>query len=216
MKNYATGNKIVRALDGVCFKVQPGEFVAVVGRSGCGKSTLLNLLGGLDRPTSGYIYMNGRDLTRLSSDELATYRQQAVGMVFQFFHLIPTMNVLENVELAMGFAGVRRRDRTGPAMEVLNHLGLRDRLTHRPSELSGGEQQRVAIARALANDPLFVLADEPTGNLDTSTSREIFGIFDQICNKGRGVICATHEVELVRNRADQVIELRDGRVIASG
>ncbi len=215
VKDYVAGSKVVRALDGVCFDAQPGEFVAVVGRSGCGKSTLLNLLGGLDRPNSGCIWMAGHDLAQLTSDELATHRQQTVGMVFQFFHLIPTMSVLENVELALAFGRVRSRDRRGRAIEILARLRLNERLTHRPSELSGGEQQRVAIARALANDPVFVLADEPTGNLDSRTSEEIFAIFDDICGQGRGVVCVTHEVDLVRHRAHQVIELRDGKVISA-
>ena len=205
---------MVRALDGVCFDAQPGHFVAVVGRSGCGKSTLLNLLGGLDRPSAGCIWIGGQDVAQLTSDELAAHRQQTVGMVFQFFHLIPTMSVLENVELALAFARVRSGERRDRAVELLARLGLQGRLTHRPSELSGGEQQRVAIARALANDPAFVLADEPTGNLDTRTSEEIFATFDDICAQGRGVVCVTHEVGLVRHRAHRVIELRDGKVIS--
>jgi putative ABC transport system ATP-binding protein len=195
--------------------VEEGRFFAVTGASGSGKSTLLNLLGGLDRPTSGTIEVQGRRISDLDARELALYRRHAVGMIFQSFNLIPSFTALENVALPLMFAGVPKKDRKSKAGAVLDKIGLSARLVHRPAELSGGEQQRVAIARALINDPQILLADEPTGNLDSRTSREIVGLLAEL-NRSRGltVILVTHEEDLARNHADRLVRLQDGQVQA--
>ena len=211
-RSYTLGRKTINALDGISFEVQSGEFLGVVGRSGSGKSTLLNLLAGLDRPSAGSLWVEGRNLGEMSSRELARHRQLTVGIVFQSFHLVPTMTARENVGLAMAFAGVGAGRREARASALLNTVGLGDRADHHPSELSGGEQQRVAIARALANNPEFLLADEPTGNLDSSTAEEILGIFKDLHAQGRTIICVTHERELLSSYVDRFIRLRDGRV----
>ena len=206
------GERVVRALDGISLEVVPGEFLGVVGRSGSGKSTLLNLLAGLDRPSSGSLWIGDRDLAQMSPDQLAHHRQHTVGMVFQFFHLVPTLTALQNVELPMAFSGLGPGARLEKARSLLSNVGLSHRLDHVPSQLSGGEQQRVSIARSLANDPQFLLADEPTGNLDSATGKEILEIFKQLHGEGRTVVCVTHEQDLWMECLDRVIELRDGRL----
>ena len=205
----------MRALDGISMQVHPGEFVGIVGRSGSGKSTLLHLLGGLDRPTEGAIWVGDANLAEMSSHLLAKHRQQTVGMVFQFFYLVPTMTALENVMLSMVFAGTGLTQRREKGRALLEGLGLGERMDHLPAELSGGEQQRVAIARALANDPDFLLADEPTGNLDSSTSEQILEIFGSVHQQGRTVICVTHETELISELSTRIVRLKDGRMVES-
>jgi putative ABC transport system ATP-binding protein len=192
--------------------VVTGEFLGVVGRSGSGKSTLLNLLAGLDRPSSGSLWVGDQDLARMSPGQLAHHRQHRVGIVFQFFHLVPTLTALQNVELPMAFAGLGPGARSDKARSLLESVGLSHRLDHIPSQLSGGEQQRVSIARSLANDPHYLLADEPTGNLDSATAGEITEIFKRLHAEGHTVICVTHEQDLWMDCLDRVIELRDGRL----
>lgn len=214
-KEYSTGSKQVRALDGVSLSVEAGDFLGVVGRSGSGKSTLLNLLAGLDRPTAGSIWIDGRDLAKMDGNQLAEHRQRTVGVVFQFFYLVPVMSALDNVALAMAFAGLSRKERRERARDLLGQVGLGERADHLPSELSGGEQQRVAIARALANNPRFILADEPTGNLDSTTAEEILSIFETLHKQGRTIICVTHETDLIERLATRFITLKDGRLADS-
>jgi putative ABC transport system ATP-binding protein len=214
-KQYSTGSKQVRALDGVSLSVEAGDFLGVVGRSGSGKSTLLNLLAGLDRPTAGSIWIDGRDLAKMDGNQLAEHRQRTVGVVFQFFYLVPVMSALDNVALAMAFAGLSRKERRERARDLLGQVGLGERADHLPSELSGGEQQRVAIARALANNPRFILADEPTGNLDSTTAEEILSIFETLHKQGRTIICVTHETDLIERLATRFITLKDGRLADS-
>jgi putative ABC transport system ATP-binding protein len=207
------GTEVVRALAGVSVAINGGEFVAISGTSGSGKSTLLNLFGGLDRPTSGDILFAGESLAPLSSREMSRYRLRRVGMIFQSFNLIPTMTARQNVALALAFAGVPRKERREHSMELLARVGLEARAEHRPSELSGGEQQRVAIARALANEPEVLLADEPTGNVDSSRAAELMGLLDQMRrNDAKTIVLVTHDQELVRGYADRTIRLKDGRV----
>ena len=212
-KGYGVGTKAVRALDDVSMQVLPGEFVGIVGRSGSGKSTLLNLLAGLDRPTRGAIWVGDSNLVEMSSRQLAQHRQQTVGIVFQFFYLVPTMVALENVMLSMAFAGISSALRKEKAESLLEDLGLGERMDHLPSELSGGEQQRVALARALTNDPDFLLADEPTGNLDSATTEQILEIFGRVHQQGRTVICVTHEEELISELSTRMVRLKDGRIV---
>jgi putative ABC transport system ATP-binding protein len=217
-RHYAMGDSVVRALDGVSLDVAPGEFVALVGTSGSGKSTLLNLVAGLDRPTSGTLAVFGHDLAAMSREELSVHRRRNVGMIFQSFNLIATMTALENVTLAMMFAEVPRGTRDARARALLDQVGLGGRHAHRPSELSGGEQQRVAIARALANDPEILLADEPTGNLDSRTARDIVGLL-QALNTGsqgspaRTVIIVTHDAGIAASCARRTLTLLDGRIV---
>lgn len=206
------GERTVRALDRVSLQINPGEFVGIVGRSGSGKSTLLNLVAGLDRPTSGAIWVGERNLAAMSSRQLARHRQSTVGIVFQAFYLVPTLTGLENVSLAMLFAGVPARERVARSRELMQTVGLADRMDHLPSQLSGGEQQRVAIARALANRPDFLLADEPTGNLDSQTGEEILEIFRLLHRQGHTIICVTHEIDLISGVATRFIQLKDGCV----
>jgi putative ABC transport system ATP-binding protein len=212
---YAAARVQVAALQDVSLRVAEGAFVAVTGASGSGKSTLLNLLGGLDTPTAGTIEVRGKRISDLSKEELALYRRHAVGMIFQSFNLIPSLSALENVALPMIFADVPKRERRARAAEMLERVGLAPRLRHRPAELSGGEQQRVAIARALVNRPQVLLADEPTGNLDSRTAREIVGILAEL-NRGQGltVVMVSHEEALTREVASELIRLHDGRVQA--
>ncbi|MCL6430361.1 MAG: ABC transporter ATP-binding protein [Anaerolineae bacterium] len=211
-KVYRPGQESSVALRGVSLTVHPGEFVAIIGPSGSGKSTLLNLLAGLDRPSSGSIRVQGLDLSTLDEDRLARWRGQAVGIVFQFFQLLPTLTALENVMLAMELSGRYRGDRRRRAKECLAEVGLAELADHLPSELSGGEQQRVAIARALANDPPILLADEPTGNLDWHTGQRIVELLAGLSARGKTVLLITHERDLAA-RATRVIEMRDGRII---
>ncbi len=204
----------VHALRGVSLEILRGEKVALLGRSGSGKSSLLNILGGLDRPTSGGVEVGGSDLTRLGARQLAQYRSTTVGMIFQAFHLIASQTALQNVELPMVFTGRRRRERRAAALQALDAVGLAECVGRRPGELSGGERQRVAIARALVNDPALLLADEPTGNLDTLTAETIFKILDENCRR-RGVtlLLVTHDEELARRHVDRVLRLQDGRLL---
>ena len=213
-KQYDKGSASIRALHGVSLDVRPGEFLAVVGRSGSGKSTLLNVLGGLDEATSGSIYVNGKDIAKMKRMELALHRRRTVGMIFQSFNLIPSRTARENVELAMAFNNVGRRERRKRAEQLLSSLGLAGRMDHLPSELSGGEAQRVAIARALANDPSVLLADEPTGNLDSATSSEILELLRTL-NRKRNltVVMVTHDKASARRVARRTVEFLDGRIV---
>ncbi len=214
-KHYAMGQTVVRALDGVTLGIERGEFVGLLGTSGSGKSTLLNLIAGLDHPTSGTVKVFDRSLAGLSRRELSLHRRRNVGMIFQSFNLIATMTAAENVALAMMFAGVPRADRDRRARELLEQVGLGGRQRHRPSEMSGGEQQRVSIARALANDPEILLADEPTGNLDSRTGQEILALLQALNASGaRTVVLVTHDASLAARCAKRTITLFDGRVVA--
>ena len=213
-KHYQMGASIVRALDGVSLSVAQGEFVALLGTSGSGKSTLLNLIAGLDRPTAGSLHIFDRDLAQMASEELSLHRRRNVGIIFQSFNLVATMTARENITLAMMFAGVARAERDAAASSLLDAVGLGDRHDHRPRELSGGEQQRVAIARALSNKPHLLLADEPTGNLDSHTSREILGILKDLNEReGKTIIIVTHDASLADTFASRTITLLDGVII---
>jgi putative ABC transport system ATP-binding protein len=192
-------------------EIEKGEYVAIMGPSGSGKSTLMNLLGCLDTPTKGKYYLEDRDVSSLSDDELALIRNKKIGFVFQSFHLLPRTSALHNVELPLIYAGLARKERIKRAIKALEEVDLADRIHHHPSELSGGERQRVAIARALVNDPSIILADEPTGNLDSKTGAEILDLFDRIHRKGNTVIVVTHDPE-VAARAERIIHLKDGRI----
>ncbi len=213
-KHYQMGQTVVRALDGISMALEQGQFLGLLGTSGSGKSTLLNLIGGLDRPTAGSLKIFGRDLAEMSRQELSAHRCRNVGMIFQSFNLIPTMPAVENVALAMMFAGVSRAERERRAGELLQSVGLGGRQAHRPAELSGGEQQRVAIARALANDPAILLADEPTGNLDSHTAREILDLLRQLNeNQKKTIVVVTHDALLAGEYAHRTITLLDGKII---
>jgi ABC-type lipoprotein export system ATPase subunit len=213
-REYRMGQTLIRAVNGISLEVERGSFAALLGASGSGKSTLLNLVAGLDRPTSGSITVNGRDVAQMSAPELARYRRFTVGMVFQAFNLIPSMTLLENVDLPMRFAEVDRAERVARAREALDRVGLSARLTHRPVELSGGEQQRASIARALVNRPTMLLADEPTGNLDSKTGEEIMNYLRQ-CHDSQGltVLLVTHERALADRYAQRILTLADGRLV---
>jgi putative ABC transport system ATP-binding protein len=214
-KHYTMGQSVVKALDGVSIGIERGEFTGLLGTSGSGKSTLLNLVAGLDHPTSGTLKVFDRDLAKLSRTDLSLHRRGNVGMIFQSFNLIPTMTAVENVALAMMFAGVSRADRDDRARALLEHVGLGGRQAHRPKELSGGEQQRVSIARALANDPQILLADEPTGNLDSRTAQEILGLLATLNSAtGRTVVIVTHDAALASRFVRRTITLFDGQVVA--
>ena len=210
-KIYRVGNQEVRALDGVSLSVFRNEYVAIMGPSGSGKSTLMNILGCLDSPDSGRYILNGTDVSEMDDGDLADVRNREIGFVFQSFNLLPRYNALENVALPMVYAGVPAGERREKAAEALRSVGLDDRMDHRPNELSGGQRQRVALARALINSPSIILADEPTGNLDTHTSVEIMRLFDQIYRNGNTVIVVTHEEDIAAY-AHRVIRLRDGRI----
>jgi putative ABC transport system ATP-binding protein len=213
-RHYRMGEALIRAVDGVTLGVRAGEFVALLGSSGSGKSSVLNLIAGLDRPTSGNVIVQQRNLAQLSREELARYRLHTVGMVFQSFNLIPSMTVAENVELPMLFAEIDRGKREGLAREALMRVGLQGRMNHRPSELSGGEQQRVALARALINRPQLLLADEPTGNLDSRTGTEIMNMVREFNRQlGMTVVMVTHERALAERYAERLIFLADGKVV---
>lgn len=213
-KVYQMGTTSVRALDEVSLTMEEGEFVSIQGTSGSGKSTLLNMIGGLDHPTSGEVLFNSKALAPLSKKEMARYRRYSVGMIFQNFNLIPTMTAEENVGLALAFGGVRGNGRRRRAEELLNRVGLQDRLTHRPSELSGGEQQRVAIARALANNPKVLLADEPTGNVDSIRAHELLALLREMVDKDSlTILMVTHDRELATSFSDRIVLMKDGRVV---
>jgi ABC-type lipoprotein export system ATPase subunit len=213
-RHYRMGETLIRAVDGVSLNVRSGEFVALLGSSGSGKSSVLNLIAGLDRPTEGSVVVQNKDLAKLSREELAKYRLHVVGMVFQSFNLIASMTLSENVELPLRFAEVDRGKREGLAQEALQRVGLKARANHRPSELSGGEQQRAALARALINRPQLLLADEPTGNLDSHTGTEIMNLLREF-NEGLGmtVVMVTHERALAERYAKRMIFLADGKLI---
>jgi putative ABC transport system ATP-binding protein len=212
-RHFLMGGQEVRALDGVSLSIGRGQFVAVMGPSGSGKSTLLNLLGGLDRPSSGHILVDGADLTAFDQDALCRFRQRRVGFVFQSFNLLPSMSARENVEYPLIFAGVDLRDRRARATRALERVGLQARLAHRPAELSGGEQQRVAIARSLINDPDLILADEPTGNLDSRTGAEVMDTLLSVNQAGKTIVMVTHD-ERVAIHAGRIIRMEDGRIMA--
>jgi putative ABC transport system ATP-binding protein len=215
-RHYKMGEALIRAVDQISLEIRAGEFLALLGASGSGKSTLLNLIAGLDRPSSGAILAQGRDLAAMSSEELAGHRNQTVGMVFQSFQLLPRMTLEENVELPLRLAEVPRGDRPARVREALDRVGLGARVKHRPTELSGGEQQRAAIARALVNQPMILLADEPTGNLDTKTGEEIMKLIAEIhrppSGPGRTIIMVTHERGLAERCADRIVTLSDGAI----
>ncbi len=213
-RHYRMGETMIRAVDGVTLEVRAGEFVALLGSSGSGKSSVLNLIAGLDRPTSGSVVVHGSNLAELSREALAHYRLRTVGMVFQSFNLIASMTLAENVELPMRFAEVERGKRDGLAREALTRVGLQSRMNHRPSELSGGEQQRAALARALINRPQLLLADEPTGNLDSHTGTEIMNMVREFNQQlGMTVVMVTHERALAERYAQRLIFLADGKLV---
>jgi len=212
VKTYKTGAGSVTVLKDVTLKVYPGEFVSVVGPSGSGKSTLLNMITGIDRPTQGQVFVGGEAVHRLSENQLARWRGRHIGVVFQFFQLLPTLTVLENAMLPMDFCNVYRgREREERAMGLLEQVGIAAQAHKLPSALSGGEQQRAAIARALANDPPLIIADEPTGNLDTATATEVFALFESLVAKGKTLVIVTHDKGLA-SRVLRTIEIRDGRI----
>ncbi|HEY8492979.1 MAG TPA: ABC transporter ATP-binding protein [Myxococcota bacterium] len=212
VKVYEAGEAAVRALDGVSLRIEQGGSVAIMGASGSGKSTLMNVLGCLDRPTSGSYRLAGEEVTRLDADRLAAIRNRTLGFVFQSFHLLPRTSALENVELPLLYAGVAARERRRRAAAALARVGLGDRLAAPPNQLSGGQQQRVAIARALVNEPRLILADEPTGNLDTRTSYEIMALFQELVASGITLVLVTHEPDIAACLA-RVVEMRDGRIV---
>ncbi len=213
-RHYKMGETLIRAVDGISLEVGSGEFVALLGSSGSGKSSMLNLIAGLDRPTAGSVIVQDRDLAKMSREELAKYRLHVVGMVFQSFNLIASMTLLENVELPLRFAEIDRGKREGMAREALERVGLRARLDHRPSELSGGEQQRAALARALINRPKLLLADEPTGNLDSHTGTEIMNMVREFNRElGMTVVMVTHERALAERYVQRMVFLADGKLV---
>ena len=211
-KTYQMGNNEINALKDVSLKINKGEFVAVVGPSGSGKSTMMNIIGCLDLPTNGTIFLNGKDITKLSESTLANLRGKAIGFIFQQFNLIPTLTALENVTLPMMFQNINQNLRLKVGTDLLTKFGLNERLNHKPNELSGGQSQRVAISRALANNPDLILADEPTGNLDSKTGEEVMNFLTNIHEKeGKTVVLVTHDLDLVHH-AERVIYLKDGSI----
>lgn len=213
VKNYQVGSVIVRALRSLSLNIDRNEYVAIMGPSGSGKSTLMNLIGCLDTPTSGSYQLNGIDVSKMEDNMLAEIRNKEIGFVFQTFNLLPRYTALENVTLPLIYAGVQKVDREKVAIETLEQVGLADRMTHKPNELSGGQRQRVAIARAMVNKPSIILADEPTGNLDSKTSIDIMGLLDEIHRNGNTVILVTHEEDIAKHAA-RIIRLIDGTVSA--
>lgn len=212
-KIYTMGDVPVKALDDVSLHISPNEFLAIMGSSGSGKSTLMNIIGCLDTPTSGTYILRGRDVTSLDDDELAGIRNAEIGFVFQTFNLLPRVTAIQNVELPLLYAGMGRKNRRRAAIDALTSVSLGERINHKPNELSGGQRQRVAIARALVNNPSILLADEPTGNLDSETSKEIMDTFISLHHAGNTIILVTHEDEIARY-ANRVIHLLDGKIIS--
>jgi putative ABC transport system ATP-binding protein len=208
---YTIGEETVRALNGINLTIEKNEYVALMGPSGSGKSTLMNIIGCLDTPTSGQYFLNGPNVAQLSDSELAAIRNKEIGFVFQTFNLLPRLTALQNVALPLVYAGIPEAERLKKAKEVLEQVGLGNRITHKPNELSGGQRQRVAVARALVNHPSIILADEPTGNLDTKTSEEIMQLFDIIHQAGNTIVLVTHEEDIAL-RAKRVVRMRDGVV----
>ena len=209
--HFHMGNTIVHALRGVSMDIKEGEFVSIVGTSGSGKSTLLNLVGGLMKPSEGKVYVKGEDLTRMNENQLALFRRRYIGFVFQSFNLVNTLTAVENVELPLVFANVSASERHNRVKTLLTELGLEDRLHHRPAELSGGQQQRVSIARAIINNPEIILADEPTGNLDSKTSQEIMEVLYNLNRKGQTFLVVTHDMD-VAHYGNRIVYLADGRI----
>ncbi|WP_053991840.1 ABC transporter ATP-binding protein [Mangrovimonas sp. TPBH4] len=210
-RDFQLGQETVHVLKGIDLDIERGDYIAIMGPSGSGKSTLMNLLGCLDTPTSGSYILNSKDVSQMSDDELADIRNKEIGFVFQTFNLLPRTTALDNVALPMVYAGASKKDRAIRAEEVLNDVGLADRMDHRPNQLSGGQRQRVAVGRALVNKPSIILADEPTGNLDSKTSVEIMALFDDIHKSGNTVILVTHEEDIAAH-AHRIIRLRDGMI----
>lgn len=210
-KHYTVGSTIVKALDGLDIDIDKGSYIALMGPSGSGKSTLMNILGCLDTPSSGAYFLNDKDVSEVDDDLLAGIRNKEIGFIFQTFNLLPRYTALENVALPMIYAGIPKKERLARATEVLEKVGLGDRVTHKPNELSGGQRQRVAVARALVMSPSIIFADEPTGNLDSKTSEGIMQLFDEIHQDGNTLIVVTHEEE-VAARAQKIIRLRDGKL----
>lgn len=211
VKNYHVGTETIRALRSVSLNIKKNEYVAIMGPSGSGKSTLMNILGCLDTPTGGDYILNSTNVSHLEDDQLAEIRNKEIGFVFQTFNLLPRYSALENVSLPLIYAGVTKEDRLAKAEDVLKSVGLSDRVSHKPNELSGGQRQRVAVARAMVNSPSIILADEPTGNLDSKTSRDILNLFDEIHKQGNTIILVTHE-EDVALHAHRIIRLMDGMI----
>lgn len=211
-KIYKRGDTAVHALDGVTLQIENGEFVAIVGPSGSGKSTMMNILGCLDTPSEGTYIFEGKDISKLNDDQLAVIRNRHIGFVFQSFNLLPKLDAVENVELPLTYAGKKGSVRRERAVEMLNAVGLGNRIHHKPSELSGGQQQRVAIARALSTDPPIILADEPTGNLDTKSGREIIEILKELHLSGKTIILITHDIN-VANQAERNVHIQDGKIV---
>ncbi len=211
IRDFPLGQETVHVLKGIDLDIESGDYIAIMGPSGSGKSTLMNLLGCLDTPTSGSYILNGKDVSKMSDDELAEIRNHEIGFVFQTFNLLPRTTALENVALPMIYAGISKKDRTKRAEDVLEDVGLADRMDHKPNQLSGGQRQRVAMGRALVNNPSIILADEPTGNLDSKTSEEIMDLLDEIHSNGNTVIVVTHEEDIAA-KAHRIIRLIDGMV----
>jgi putative ABC transport system ATP-binding protein len=212
---YTVGTEVVHALNGVSFEVSRGEWVAIIGQSGSGKSTLMNVIGCLDTPTGGRYWLNGKDVSNMSDNELADIRNREIGFIFQTFQLLPRETALGNVELPLIYRGLRAKERRERARHTLDQVGLSNRVTHRPNELSGGQRQRVAIARALVTEPSLLLADEPTGNLDSATGLEIIGLFEQLHRQGHTICLVTHEPTLAA-RCPRAIRISDGLIVTDG
>lgn len=210
-KNYKMGSVDIYALRGIDMEIDEGEFVCIMGPSGCGKSTLLNLLGCLDKPTEGKYYLNGCDISAMDDDTLSDMRCSYLGFVFQSYNLIPQLSVVENIEIPLYYQGVSPNESRNKSIELASRIGLAERLYHKPTELSGGQQQRVGIARALVNNPLVILADEPTGNLDSTSGKEIMGIFTELHEQGKTIIMVTHD-ENIAKYGDRIIRLKDGLI----
>lgn len=211
VRNFRLGKQLIKVLKSISFSINKNEYVALMGPSGSGKSTLMNILGCLDTPTGGSYVLNNQEVGALSDDELAAIRNKEIGFVFQTFNLLPRSTALDNVALPLVYAGLNSQDRNARALEVLEQVGLSDRVDHKPNELSGGQRQRVAVARAMVNRPSIILADEPTGNLDSKTSYEIMALFDEIHKKGNTIILVTHEEDIAMH-AHRIIRLKDGEI----